>query len=187
MAISNPFDENDVSFTKARGCQILFINRDQRRTVSFDHPKSDCSVCWDASGLKMECGHYMCPDDILDQAWQEVQIMKHEIPCTKCKKIIPFEDIIKFGLPTLLEEQFLTAAITTNFYGSQDIQECPECRTLCTRQRNDTAEVHCIICPKKGGNYFMFCWYCLREWKNKGNHQVCGNSNCMRESIQVLT
>ena len=134
----------------------------------------------------MKCGHYMCPDDILDSAWQQVQTMKYEVCCTECDCIFPTEHIIKYGLPTLEEEQFLTTAITTNFYESQDIQECPQCRTLCSRQGTDSPEVHCTICPKKGESYFMFCWYCLREWKNKGNHQVCGNARCMRESIETL-
>ena len=187
MAQKTPFELKDVIFTEARGCQLLFVKyRDQIRTVSFPHSNGACNTCGDNSGLKMKCGHYLCPDDILDRAWQQVQTMKYEVCCTECDCIILTEDIIKYGLPTLEEEQFLTTAITTNFYESQDIQECPKCRTLCSRQRTDSPQVHCIICPKKGGDCFMFCWYCLREWKNKGNHQVCGNARCMRESIETL-
>ena len=166
---------------------MLFVKyRDQTRTVSFAHPNNDCNTCGDDTGLRMRCGHYLCPDDLLDQAWREVETMKYEVSCTACDKIIPYEDIIKFGLPTLEEEQFLTTAITTNFYESQDINECPKCHTLCSRQRSDSPQVHCSICPKSGANYFMFCWYCLRDWKNLVDQQVCGNANCMRETIQTL-
>ena len=187
MAEKTPFESQDVLFTEARGCQMLFVKyRDQTRTVSFPHSNGACNICGDNSGLKMKCGHYLCPDDILDRAWQQVQSMKYYICCTECDCNIPTEDIIKFGLPTLEEEQFLTTAITTNFYESQDIKECPQCHTLCSRQNSDSPQVHCSICPTKGKDYFMFCWYCMKEWKNEGNNQVCGNSKCMKESIETL-
>ena len=185
---ANPFDLRGVSYTEARSCKMRFAPYRKLRTVS-DHPTGQCNVCFEEGcGLKMKCLHYTCPDDILNYAWLQVETMKYEITCAdaNCSKSIPTEDIIKYGLPTLEEEQFLTTAITTNFYESQDIQECPKCHTLCSRQRTDSPQVHCSICPQKGGDYFMFCWYCLREWKNKGNHQVCGNANCMKESIETL-
>ena len=183
---ANPFDLRGVSYTEARSCKMRFAPYRKLRTV-FGHPIGQCNVCFEEGcGLKMKCGHYTCPDDILAYAWQQVEAMKYEITCADCSKPIPTEDIIKYGLPTLEDELFLTTAITTNFYESQDIQECPKCHTLCSRQRTDSPQVHCTICPKKGGDFFMFCWYCLREWKNKGNHQVCGNSKCMKESIETL-
>ena len=191
MALYNPFAEKDIIFTQTRSCHMLFApKRVQDRTVSVIDGKpvikGNCNTCLEDNGVRMKCGDYICPNDLLDRAWKQVEVMKYEITCTACSQIISSEDIIKFGLPNKEEELFLTTAITTNFYESQDIQECPQCRTLCSRQSTDTPEVHCTICPKKGGNPFMFCWYCLKEWRNMGNHKVCGNSSCMRESIETL-
>ena len=187
MADANPFEIKNVLFSEARGCQKLFLNyRDQKRTVKFLHPNGTCNTCGDPSGLKMKCGHFICPDDILDKAWLDVGNMKYEIICTECDKEISMQDVFKFGLPALDEEQFLTTAITTNFYESQDIQQCSQCNTLCQREKKDTPQVHCIICPCQGTKCYTFCWYCLGEWKNSNSHEVCGNDNCKRKEINIL-
>ena len=189
MATADPFEEKEVVFTHARECEKLFnYFRDEERTVNFPHPQGKCNTCFDQSGLKMKCGHFICPDDILNKAWSDVSQMKFEITCTEvfCDEEISMEDIFKFGLPKLDEEQFLTMAITTNFYESQDIQQCPQCDTLCQRERKSSPEVNCTICPRKGNNYFTFCWFCMREWKNSNSHQVCGNDQCRREDVITL-
>ena len=187
MAESNPFFARNVEYSVSRICGHLFIGeRDQTRTVTFPHPKGDCIVCTDESGLKMGCGHYVCPDDILDWAWEQLRTMKHEIRCPECEYILKQDDIIKFGLPKTEEKLFLLTAITTNFCESQDIQECPKCQTLCQRTRTDNPQVHCTVCAKKRGNLFMFCWYCMREWNNTSNDYVCGNAKCKREIIEKL-
>ncbi|KAI6655649.1 hypothetical protein LOD99_11374 [Oopsacas minuta] len=187
MADVNPFEQKNVSFTEARGCELMFDEfRDEKRTVSFSHPSGTCNTCFHSSGLRMKCGHFICPDDILGKAWGDISNMKFEISCTGCDKIISMQDVIKFGLPSLEEEQFLTTAITTNFYESQDIQQCPQCKTLCQRERKDNPKVFCLICPRKLNNYYSFCWYCMRDWNNSNSDKVCGNVNCMREEIEVL-
>ena len=187
MATANPFEEKEVPFTHARECQNVFAySRDEERTVNFPHPQGKCNTCYDPSGLKMKCGHFICPDDILNKAWIDVSQMKFEITCPNCDREISMEDVFKFGLPKLDEEQFLTMAITINFCESQDIQQCPKCDTLCQRERKDSPQVNCTICPRKGNNYFTFCWYCMREWKNSKSHQVCGNDECRREDIIAL-
>ncbi|KAI6660681.1 hypothetical protein LOD99_10323 [Oopsacas minuta] len=187
MADLDPFEKNKVSFSEARGCQLLFVKfRDQERTVSFSHPNGNCNTCGHPSGLQMKCGHLICPDDILDKAWHDIGNMKFEISCTECENIILMKDIFKFGLPTLEEEQFLTTAITTNYYESQDIQQCPQCKTLCQREKKDSPQIFCVICPRRGKDYYTFCWYCLRDWKNTDSHQVCGNEKCLREKTLAL-
>ena len=187
MAVANPFEEKQVSFTQARECKSKFdYLRDQTRTVDFVHLKGNCNVCYDSSGLKMQCDHYICPDDVLNKAWIDVRSMKFEITCTMCDKLISMEDVFKFGLPKLDEEQFLSMAITTNFYESQDIQQCPQCDTLCQRVNKDSPQVYCIICPRKGKDYYTFCWYCMREWKNSSSREVCGNDQCNRKEITTL-
>ena len=184
---SNPFFARGIEFIDSRaGGKYFDGTRDEKRMVKFFHPTGQCSTCYHETGLRMECGHYICPDDILDWAWEQLSNMKHEIGCTECGKTIKQDDIIKFGLPTLEEKQFLLTAITTNFCESQDIQTCPKCQTLCQRTRTDNPQVHCTVCAKKRGNVFMFCWYCMREWNNPSNAYVCGNANCKKELIEKL-
>ena len=154
--------------------------RDQTRTVLF-HPRGQCNTCFEDNGLRMECGHYICPDDLLDWTWEQLSNRKYQIGCNECDKPIKREDIIKFGLPTLEEEEFLIAAITTNFYESQDTQECPQCRTLCQRTNIHNPQVQCAVCPKKRGKCFMFCWSCKREWKNASDNKVC--ENCTNKEL----
>lgn len=183
----NPFSARGIEFIDSRsGGKYFYGTRNETRTVKFPHPNGQCTTCYHESGLLMECGHFICPDDILDWAWEQLSTMKYEIGCSECGKPIKQDDIIKFGLPSLEEKQFLTTAITTNFCESQDIQECPKCRTLCQRTKTDNPQVHCTVCPKKEGNGFQFCWYCLREWNNSSNYQVCGNANCKKEIIEKL-
>ena len=186
IAISNPFSSRGVEFTDSKnGAKYFKGTRDQTRMIKFIHPTGQCNTCHE-TGLRMECGHYICPDDILDTAWGQLSNRKHEIDCTECNKHIKQDDIIKFGLPTLEEEQFLITAITTNFCKSQGIQPCPKCRSLCQRTRTDTPLVHCTVCLKKRGNLFEFCWYCLGEWNNPLNFQDCGNKDCEKALIEAL-
>ena len=184
---SNPFSSAGIEFCEARSRGRYFsFKRDQERTVSFPHPKGQCTTCFDESGLLMGCGHFICPDDLLTWAWEQLSNMKFEIGCNECNKPIKQDDVIKFGVPTLEEEQFLITAITTNFCESEGIQECPQCRTLCQRPRTDNPQVPCTVCPTIGLNLFMFCWYCQRKWNNPSNNKVCGNENCKKEDIDKL-
>ena len=184
---SNPFSNAGIEFWDARSRgQYFSYGRDQTRTVSFPHPQGKCTTCYDESGLRMECGHYICPDDLLDWTWQQLSNMKYEIGCADCDKPIKQDDIINFGLPTLEEKQFLITAITTNFCENKDIQQCPQCQTLCQRTNTDNPQVHCTVCAKKSGKIYMFCWYCLHEWNNPSNYQVCGNEKCRKEQIEEL-
>ncbi|KAI6653415.1 hypothetical protein LOD99_3634 [Oopsacas minuta] len=164
----------------------MYFIRDETRTVSFTHPTGECCVCYDDSGLKMRCGHYICPDDILLNTWEQIQHLKFEVSCPSCPAIISIEDIMKFGLPDCEEKQFIEAAISVNFCESQDIQQCPNCQSYCQRKKTDTAQVQCTICTKNMKKSFEFCWFCLREWNNAANYQICGNLNCKREEIQKL-
>ena len=157
--------------------------RDETRTVSFPHPKGECCVCSDEGGLKLKCGHSICPDDILDHTWQQIKNLKHQISCATCKEIIDIDDIIKLGLPEEREKQFITAAISVNFCFSQDIQQCPRCSSYCQRRKTDEAQVTCIVCTKKFKKPFRFCWHCLQEWNGLTD---CGNKYCSKQKSEQL-
>ena len=181
-------DTRNVEVCNARiGAEYFFGRRNYTRTVLFPHPNGECCVCCDKSGLKMKCGHFICPDDILDSAWQQIKTMKHQIKCSSCIAVIDIDDIIKFGLPTEEEKQFLCTALSVNFCASQDIQQCLNCKSYCQRQRTDSPQVTCLVCTKNTGSSYLFCWYCLRGWKNgPTNAQICGNTGCSKEKVDQL-
>ena len=164
-----------------------FINiRDETRTIDFPHLKGECCVCADNSGLKMKCGHYICPDDLLDHVWQQIKRLKYEINCATCTKIIEVDDIMIFGLPESDEKQYIYAALSINFCSSQDIQQCPSCKSYCQRKTTDNPQVICIVCSKNKSEPYLFCWYCLSQWNNPGNYKICGNKNCKKSKIEQL-
>lgn len=180
-------DTYDVKLWDVRvGANYFIENRNESRTVPFPHPKGDCSICGDRSGLKMQCGHYICPDDLLDLAWNQIEHLKHEISCGTCPSIISIDDIITFGLPNDDEKQFLLTAVSLNYCESQDIQQCPGCLTYCQRLRTDSPQVKCTVCTKKKGKDFEFCWVCLKQWNNPDNYKVCGNFGCKGRDLAQL-
>ena len=169
------------------GADYFIGKRDYTRTVSFPHPKGECCICGDDSGLKMKCGHYICPDDILDCAWAQLKTLKHQITCATCTTIIDIDDVIKFGLPSEEEKQFLTTALSVNFCSSQDIQQCLNCKSYCQRQNTDNPQVTCLVCTNNTGTKYLFCWCCLRKWKNApANYQNCGNVGCNKDKTDLL-
>ena len=119
----------------------------------------------------MPCGHYICPDDILDWAWNQMKDLKHEFNCPICPSILSIEDIIKFGLPTEEEKQFLMTALSVNFCESQDVVQCPNCSSYCQRINSECPRVECIVCAVKERINSGFCWYCLGKWKNATKYQ----------------
>ena len=181
-------DIYDVKVCDVRvGAEYFIGKRDYSRNVSFPHPKGECCVCCDGSGLKMKCEHYICPDDMLDNAWEMIKTMKYEITCANCTSIIDIDDIIKFGLPSEEEKQFLMSALSVNFCSSQDIQQCQTCKSYCERQRTDNPQVTCLVCSKNTGKNHLFCWYCLRSWKSAPtNTQHCGNDGCNTDKVKQL-
>ena len=65
-ACRSAFDTLDVKIWEVKvGGKYFIDNRDETRTVSFPHSKALCNVCYDDSGLRMHCGHFICPDDLL--------------------------------------------------------------------------------------------------------------------------
>ena len=185
-ACKSALDVRDVKIWDIKvGGKYFIENRDETRTVSFPHPNDSCSVCGDDSGLKMQCGHYLCPDDVLDWAWDEIKRSKHQINCPTCVAIISMEDIITFGIPNSDEKQFLDTAILVNYCESQDIQKCPGCDTYCERIQTDSPQVICTICTRKKKNN-IFCWSCLKPWNNPGNYQDCKNPGCKSVIFEKL-
>ena len=185
---TSALDIHNIEVCNVRfGADHFFGRRDYTRKVSFPHPKGVCCICYDEGGLKMKCGHYICPEDILENAWYQIIRLIHQITCVCCTAIIDIDDIIKFGLPSEKEQRFLTTSLSVNLCSSEDIQQCLTCRSHCERQRTDSPQVICLVCTQNTGKRYLFCWYCLRSWKNSPtNTQICGNLWCNKEKIDLL-
>ena len=160
--------------------------RDKTRTVSYPHPHYYCSTCMEKNSLKIHCGHFICPDCLLDLVWYQILNIKQGFFCPVCPRILSIEDIIKFGLPTEEEKQCIMTALSVNFCESQDIVQCPNCSSYYQRINSECPRMECIVCAMKGRKN-VFCWYCLREWKKVSKYQdSCGNSNCRRKDFEAL-
>lgn len=128
----------------------------------------------------------MCPDDILNWAWRQFERLCYEGKCGECEKSISVEDIIKLGMPTKDEEEFISIVVSLNYCESIGARPCSKCMTYCVRRDTSDIQVKCIVCTKKDGINYWFCWNCDRRWNNLHSHTVCGNANCSREIIQKL-
>ena len=187
FAFTSAFEAKKIEVGEVRvGAELFQGKRNSSRTVSFAHPKGSCCVCFDDGGLKMKCGHYICPDDLLNHTWHQIKVLKYQINCVCCTNNIDIADIITFGLPSEDEKQFLQAAISVNSCVSQDIQQCPNCKSYCKRPGTSASQVQCIVCTRKKGKSFMLCWYCLKEWKTPGNTEICGNHDCTKSRKEIL-
>ncbi|KAI6661915.1 E3 ubiquitin-protein ligase RNF19A-like [Oopsacas minuta] len=187
-ASKSAFDNRGIEVSQVRvGADYFIGKRNYERTVKFPHPNGECCICSDEGGLKLKCGHYVCPVDILDNTWQQIKTLKHEISCASCTKMVDIDDIIILGLPNDEEKQFLNAALSVNFCASQDIQQCIRCKSYCQRKNEDSPQVNCLVCTKNMSKPYLFCWYCLGEWKSSPTEgKNCGNSNCKKEKIIQL-
>ena len=164
----NPFSARGIEFIDSRsGGKYFYGTRNETRTVKFPHPNGQCTTCYHESGLRMECGHFICPDDILDWAWEQLSTMKYEIGCSECGKPIKQDDIIKFGLPSLEEKQFLTTAIIISAR-ARISRNVPSVNSL-------SEDFHRSIVP-----YVLPVLDCLREFPQTIKR------NCKKEIIEKL-
>ena len=180
MALAPSPNIQDINICDAKKYADHFCRqRRYTRTVSFPHPKGKCCVCCDGSGLKMKCGHYICPDDILNNAWKQISNSKHEITCVACTRVFDVDEILKFGLPSEQESQFLTTALSFNFLSRPDetielidknqkkvnvprMRACPGCKTL-LQHDGGCNEMTCDLCRHS------FCYICLSPTKGMGS------------------
>ncbi|OWF41730.1 hypothetical protein KP79_PYT23912 [Mizuhopecten yessoensis] len=52
---------------------------------------------------------------------------------------------------------------------SDDIRDCPECKSYCTRLNTKNRQVMCTICSGNG-DFFTFCWDC-NEPQQESSHK----------------
>lgn len=173
------------------GSNIFLVMRlpggsDRKINASLPRSSENCMITMENTAengivvLKMPCGHSISPDGLMDYSWAEVSTnKKSEIKCPLCASVWEFAVIKKYGGATVTELDQLELGISKNFCTqSSDINECPKCQSYCMRQNTDVSSVMCLICSRKAGSNWHFCWYCLREWKKPLSSSTCGNANC---------
>ena len=126
--------------------------------------------------MEMPCGHAVSPDGLMDYCWSELNDKKTEIKCPFCEAVWSVSVIKQYGGATATEMQQLEMGIDNNVcYNSNDINQCPKCKSYITRKDPKINSVKCLICSKKTDCNNYFCWYCLRDWKNPLLSLTCGN------------
>ena len=135
----------------------------------------------------MMCGHFICPGDLLLNVQAQIDLNKHKITCALCSAILPLSEIFKFVNISEDTRASITKAISTNLSISEGKVQCPSCKNYCERQNN--SQVKCSTCTF--GFFFkrpyIFCSYCTERWKDPSDHQNCGNKDCSRKKMYVVT
>lgn len=57
--------------------------------------------------------------------------------------------------------------------------QCPGCSCLVSRKDPNNLNVQCLVCAKRRGQNYAFCWQCMNEWKGPGpRSDRCDNEGC---------
>uniref|UniRef100_A0A673IG31 RING-type domain-containing protein n=1 Tax=Sinocyclocheilus rhinocerous TaxID=307959 RepID=A0A673IG31_9TELE len=65
--------------------------------------------------------------------------------------------------------------------------QCPGCGTFIERVHTSNLGVECLICTKRTGGIYKFCWQCLREWKGpQPCADQCENVGCNIKDQELL-
>ena len=135
----------------------------------------------------MSCGHFICPNDLLLNVQAQIDLNKHKITCALCSVILPLSEIFRFVTISEDKKASITKAISTNLSISEGKVQCPSCKSYCERQNN--SQVKCSTCTHGSYYYFpyIFCSYCCEKWKDPSDLQNCGNKDCSRNEMYVVT
>lgn len=106
------------------------------------------------------------------------------VTCYKegCNALWDIQEIAQKADMTQDEKYFFEFKVSLNFINQEakDISVCPSCGCFCQRQKN-ILHTRCIVCRKKNGTYFDFCWQCKLPWNG---HKECSNQQL--EDIQEI-
>jgi len=148
----------------------------------------------DEPRVVMSCGHAVDPNTLT--AWCRSLLDDHEFEfyCPaivdqttnkQCKKVWEYYEVRKIAHLNAAEQQYFESKMSE--YAAQqyyDMKECADCRSFVERQDLTNLRVHCIICTKRKGRKYEFCWNCDEEWSGPTTSSVkCGNPNCQHPSI----
>ena len=138
--------------------------------------------------LEMPCKHPISPDALMEYVWAEVSTnKKYEVKCPLCTAEWPLDVIKRYSGACDLELHQLEKGLSENFCTqSKDIKTCLNCQSHCMRQDPSNNSVCCLMCTKKQGSSYYFCWLCQQKWKNSFTSNHCGNDDCDAPMLALL-
>ncbi len=157
---------------------------DHRIDPKLPRSKEPCMITFenDSPGYPvfvMPCRHSMSPNALMEYCWSELRNRKCQIRCPTCNQEWTMDTICKYGCVEEGEKKQLEIGLSNNFCQSDpNVLDCPSCTSFCERKDSANQCVQCVVCTKKKGKSYCFCWQCLKEWKNGPSDEKCGNSNC---------
>lgn len=147
----------------------------------------------------MSCGHAVDPNTLT--AWCRSLLDQHEFEfycpaivsldtnkTKQCKKVWEYTEVRKIALLNEAEQRYFESKMSE--YAAQqycDMKECPGCRSFVERGDLENLRVHCMICTKKNGRNYDFCWNCDKEWSGPTTSAIkCGNASCEHPSMPSI-
>lgn len=110
--------------------------------------------------------YIVAPDNLFGH--MKHTLMSNVQPCVRCcgcSAEWDMNEIVKKADMTEDEIYFFGYKISLNsiFNTGSETSQCPSCKSFCQRQQNKAA-VRCVVCTKKKGSVFDFCWDCHLQW-----------------------
>lgn len=188
-------DEDEDSTEDDSECSVDIdlsqLQLSQSRNIDPALPRSSepCMITQEAGAhipvLQMPCGHSISPDGLLDYCWSEIRDVKPEIRCPLCATEWSMSIIKRYGGASDTELHELEKGLSRNYCSkNENFSECPGCNTFFERENSSDICLNCIVCTKKKGSHFYFCWHCLKPWKNTLTAKNCGNEEC--NDVEVM-
>lgn len=150
----------------------------------------------DQPRVKMSCGHAVDANSLTVWCRSLLDKQEWEFYCPgivdgdtkQCKTKWEYAEVRKIALFNEAEQKYFESKMSE--YAAQqycDMKECPGCRSFVERRDLKNLRVHCLICTKKKGKDYDFCWNCEKEWSGPITSAVkCGNDTCEHPSLSGL-
>ncbi|XP_060076427.1 uncharacterized protein LOC132556048 [Ylistrum balloti] len=158
----------------------------EKRTRKEDMFEGDMA---DGDRIEMSCGHAATPENIYRYCLTKLNSNDLGFKCMECSTIWDFAEIACKADMSEDESVFFTRKMSDVFIAeSNDIRECPQCRSFCTRIDTNNKYVACQVCKENGRTSYSFCWECYRPGVHPHNcqhkHTQDVLDNCQRVTMQ---
>ncbi|XDV37837.1 hypothetical protein PO909_007376, partial [Leuciscus waleckii] len=142
----------------------------------------------DVLRVQLSCDHVADPMSLTDCC--KVQLLNGDIvfKCPLCEKEWPYDEVRKSAKLSNDERIGFEDVLGTNAAKKiVDIKDCPGCGTFIQRVHTTNLAVECILCTKRTGKIYEFCWQCQREWKGpRPRDDQCENVGCNIKDQELL-
>eukprot|EP00062_Callorhinchus_milii_P026408 gi/632988473/ref/XP_007883132.1/ PREDICTED: probable E3 ubiquitin-protein ligase RNF217 [Callorhinchus milii] len=126
------------------------------------------------------CGHLVESKGL--NKWCEAVLNEGHLvfKCPKCCKVWLWQEVCALACLTQEERsscEEIISRITTQ--ADESFKKCPECGLYVQRVDLEKLSAECLPCSETKKKVFVFCFDCLREWRNPDvQSNSCGNGAC---------